>query len=138
MIVVDANIVVYAIVRSAHTPLAEDVAARDPDWVAPPLWRYEFTSAVATLVRSGGLTASQAEAAIGEADRLMSGRERAVDQVAALHAAAAHDLSAYDAQYVALAQDEGVRCVTADARMQRNAPGVAVSPQAFIAGPTAP
>lgn len=138
MIVVDTNVLVYAIVMSPQTPDAQQVAARDPAWLLPALWRYEFTSAVATLVRGKALSLSQAEAAIAEAEQLVAGREVVVDQVAALRAAVAFDLSAYDGQFVALAQDRGIRCVTTDKRMLRNAPAVAISLADFIAGPTAP
>ena len=133
MIVADTNILVYAVVQLPQTPLAQQVAARDAEWVFPPLWRYEFTSAVATLVRANALAAAQAEDAIREADRLVAGREISVDQIAALRTATAFNLSAYDAQYVTLAQSLGVRCVTADGRVLRNAPSVAISPNDFVA-----
>ena len=138
MIVVDTNVLVYTVVTSPQTAVAQQVLSADPDRLFPPLWRYEFTSAVATLVRGGALSAAQAEDAITEAERLVAGREQAVDQLAALRAAIAFDLSAYDGQYVALAQDRNVRCVTTDRRMLRNAPAVAVSPADFIAGLAGP
>lgn len=138
MIVVDTNILVYAIVQLPQTALAQQVAAMDPDWVVPPLWRFEFTSAVTTLVRGSALATTQAEAAINAAEQLTAGREMRVDQTAAFRAAIAFNLSAYDAQYVALAQQLKTRCVTADARMLRNAPGVAVSIADFVSPPKGP
>jgi hypothetical protein len=39
VIVVDANIIIYAVVTSVDTPLAESIVQRDPDWLVPPLWR---------------------------------------------------------------------------------------------------
>jgi len=132
VIVVDTNVVVYAIVQLPQTALAQRVAALDPTWVVPPLWRFEFSSAAVTLVRGGALTAAQAEAAVAAADRLVGGRELAVDQRAVVRAALGYDLSAYDAQYIALAQQLGVPCVTEDARMARNASTVAMSMAHFI------
>lgn len=138
MIVVDTNVLVYAVIQSPETPLAQRVAARDAEWAFPPLWRYEFTSAVATLIRGRALTVAQAEDGIREAERVVGGREFAVDQIAALGTAMTFNLSAYDAQYIRLAQSLGVRCVTTDNRMLRNAPGIAISLADFVAGPTGP
>jgi len=133
MIVVDTNVLVYAIVQLPQTAFARQVATVDPDWVVPPLWHFEFTSAVTTLVHGLALSASQAEAAINYAEQLTAGREMSVDQVAVFRAAIAFNLSAYDAQYVALAEMLKIRCVTADARIVRNAPAVAVSISEFVA-----
>ena len=132
MIVVDANILVYAVIQSPQTFAAQRVATRDAEWVLPPLWRYEFTSAVTTLVRGRALTTVQAEAGIVEAEQLAAGREVVVDQVAAFRASVAFNLSAYDGQYIALARDRGVQCVTTDTRMLRNAPSIAVSLPDFV------
>ena len=138
MIVVDTNIIVYVVVQLPQTLLAQQVAVRDPDWVVPPLWRYEFASAVTTMVRAGALTAAQAESAIAAADLLIAGREAPVDQIAAFCVAIALNLSAYDATYVALAERLGVRCVTADTRVIRNAPRIAISLDDFVHGSTTP
>jgi len=126
VIVVDANILVYAVVESTHSPLARRVAHKDPRWILPPLWRYEVTSSLLKLVRSRALTQEQALAALADAARLVAGREIPVDQARALRAAVAMDLSAYDAQYIALAQAYGIPCVTADASLARKTPGIAV------------
>ena len=134
MIVVDTNVVVYAVVHLPQTALARQVAARDSDWVLPSLWRYEFTSAVTKMTRGLALSAAQAEVAIVEASRLVAGRERDVDQLLALRVALALGLSAYDASYVALAENLGLRCVTADARVVKCAPAIAVSLADFANG----
>lgn len=133
MIVADANLLIYAVVQSTHTQLAQEVARRDSEWVLPPLWRYEFTSAVVTMLRGRALDATQAQDAIREAERLVAGREMVVDQIVAFQTAVAFDISAYDAQYIALAQTLGVRCVTADGKLLRNTSKVAISMADFIA-----
>ena len=138
MIVVDANVLVYALVQLPQTPLAQQVAALDPDWVAPLLWRFEFTSAVTTLVRGSALNVAQAETAIREAEQLMAGRDARVDQTAAFRAAMTYNLSAYDGQYVALAEQLRIHCVTADARMLRNAQRVVISLADFVSRKTSP
>jgi len=49
----------------------------------------------------------------------------------ALELAARHNVSAYDAQFMALAVTLGVRCVTQDRALLRAFPRIAVSMRAF-------
>ena len=49
----------------------------------------------------------------------------------ALELAARHNVSAYDAQFMALAVTLGVRCVTQDRALLRAFPQIAVSMRAF-------
>src|SRR5205823_2838052 len=127
MIVVDANVIVYCVVESERTALAKKIAAKDAIWIVPPLWRFEVTSALVTLVRAKALDRERAEIALQEADQMTSNREVAVVQQAAMDAALLFKLSAYDAQYIALAQRFKARCVTEDQRMLANAGHVAIS-----------
>lgn len=132
MIVVDANILVAVVVASTHSSLAHRVGRMDPQWVFPPLCRYEVTSSLVKLVRAGALTEYQGIAAIADATALVAGREVAVDQVLALRVALALGLSAYDAQYIAVAQAYGIRCVTTDVPLARKAPDSAVLLSEFV------
>ena len=38
----DVNLFVYLYVEGAHTSEVREVLQRDPEWVVPPLWHYEF------------------------------------------------------------------------------------------------
>ena len=134
MIVVDANIILYAVVTSPETTLARLVARRDPDWLVPPLWRYEVTNVLATLTRHKRIRPDLAEAALIDAENLVGGGERPIDQVTVLRAALRLGISSYDAQYIALAHGYDVRCVSADAPLVRKASPIAVSPAEFVAG----
>lgn len=135
MIVSDSNLVVYTAVAGSRTDAAERVRARDPDWVAPPLWRSEVRNALVQTVRHGQLTADQAHGAWAIARSLV--RDVEVDPLAALDAAFAHDLSGYDAEFVALAEALGTRLVTDDKRVLKACPETAVSLDDFAA-PDAP
>jgi predicted nucleic acid-binding protein len=126
VIVVDANIVVGSVVDSDVSSKARRVASRDRAWILPPLWLYETTSSITTLVRAGALTAELARTALADARQLASDREVPVDQVDVLRVAIRFGISAYDAQYIALAEQYGVRCVTNDRELARRAPMLAV------------
>lgn len=132
MIVVDANIIIYYAVAGPLTASVGELIRKDADWRTSALWRYEFTNALTGMVRAKMLGESEAGDAIARAISLMSPREQDVDQGAALHAALRFTLSAYDAQYVALAEMLGVCCITADKSLARRATPITASLIEFI------
>ena len=132
MIVADANLIIYRHVSGPQTPLAAAARRKDPDWRTAALWRFELTSALVTMVRARVLDESSALAALVAADAEMSPRETEVPQDHALRVALARGISAYDAQYVALAEILGVPCVTADTALARKAPGLTVALADFV------
>ena len=131
MIVVDTNVVVYLALDTPQKQLAQRILDADPDWRVPFLWRYEFRNAAAQHMRSGGLTLQGALDAVESAERLLSGKERSVDSALVMRLVANSGLSAYDCEFVALAQTLGVVLVTWDRRIRREFPEIAVSPDAF-------
>ena len=56
MIVVDTNILAYLLLPYEFSPQADALFKRDPDWVAPILWRSEFRNLLAGYVRRKTLT----------------------------------------------------------------------------------
>ena len=133
MIVVDRNLLVYLHVEGQRTAEAEAVLRRDSDWVLPILWRSEFRKALAGLVRRRALALEDALRIVAEAERGMAAREYAVASQQVLLLAERSGCSAYDCEYVSLAQDLGIRLVTADRRVLAAFPAVAVAPAAFAA-----
>ena len=127
MIVVDTNVLAYALIQGDRTALALQVGERDPQWVVPLLWRYEFLNVLTTFARHGVLELAQATRVWERAQRLLLAAERPVSMPAALRLAVEHQVSAYDAQYLALARQLRVRCVTEDRSLLGKFPGVAVS-----------
>ena len=133
MIVVDNSILVPAIVAAHSSSDARRVAAHDYRWILPPLWRYEFTNSIATLLRAGTIGRDMAYEAISDAHTLVANREVAVDQNNALRLSALFSVSGYDAQYLALAEAYGIKCVTNDKKMARQAPVLAVLMEEYLA-----
>ncbi len=131
MIVVDTNVICYALIWGDRTDLALRVERLDPNWKVPPLWRHEFLNVLATSARAGVIGAEQAEAILRRALDLLIPAESAVDMVAALRLAVEHGISTYDAEYMSLALALQVRCVTEDGRLQTRFPETAVSMAAF-------
>ena len=133
MIVADVNLVVYLLIEGAFTPLAERALRKEPEWAAPLLWRSEFRNVLATMQRNSGLGLADALELAAEAEALLAGRECAVQSSAVLALAAESGCAAYDCEYVALARDLGVPLVTADSRVVKAFPGIAVSLEEYAA-----
>ena len=125
MIVADANVILYALTPGEHTATARR-ALEGADGVAvPTLWRLEVANALAVITRRGLLTPEEATQAFTGALATFSSREHEVAADAALRIAIDSALSAYDAEYVALARELGCTLLTNDGRIVREAPDVA-------------
>lgn len=134
MIVVDTNLIAYFFINGSCSETAEQVFAKDPQWAAPVLWRSEFRSVLAKCIGKRCLGIEDAVEIAGAAETMMAGHEYAVRSPEVLRLAASAPCSAYDAEFVSLAKDLGVRLVTADVHLQTAFPGTALSPDRFIAG----
>ncbi len=67
-----------------------------------------------------------------EAIRLMWGQEYEVNSLHVLRLVASSTCSAYDCEFVALAEDLGVHLVTVDRQVLGRFPAIAVSLRAFV------
>ncbi len=134
MIVVDTNIILYLHVTSDQTPLALRLLEKEPFWVSVPLWQSEFRNALLLYLRKGYLSLPQACAVMEESHRTMFEREMPVSSSHVLDLAAKSKCSAYDCEFVALAQDLGIPLVTNDRQVLADFPGVAVSLAAYTDG----
>ena len=73
MIVVDTNILGYLYLQGEHTKQTEKALIKDPEWVAPVLWRSEFRNVLAYYTRSKILKLDESLRIMNEAEILMSG-----------------------------------------------------------------
>ncbi len=133
MIVVDVNVVVYLLTETPQCELARDLRENDRQWLVPPLWRHEMLNVLATLARQDVLDAPSALTVWRNALDLVGNSERTPDMERALSLAIDHGISAYDAQYVALAESLGVSFVTEDKKLQRLFPDRVFSMADFVA-----
>jgi len=127
MIVVDTNILAYLYLPTEFTPLAERLLELEPDWVAPVLWRSELRNVLTLYLRKQLLTLDQAYAIQTEAETLLADREYTVDSFEVLRLVENSECSAYDCEFVALAKRLGVSLVTADRKVLKNFPEIAIS-----------
>ena len=126
MIVVDTNVLAYLYLPTEFTPHAEALLERDPEWMAPVLWRSEFRSILAGYLRRRILAFDDARALQAEAESLLAGNEHEVDSQRVLELVRDTDCSAYDCEFAALAIHLDVKLVTMDAKLLRAFPKFAV------------
>lgn len=127
MIVVDTNILAYLLITGERSAEAERALRKDPVWAAPLLWRSELRNVLALYIRQRGMTVEQATQIIDKADELLQGREYALASRTVLELVSQSACSAYDCEFVALAQDLDVLLLTDDRRVLSEFPKRAVS-----------
>lgn len=126
MIVVDTNVVAYLFLPGDLTTAAEHVLERDAEWAVPLLWRSEFRSVLAGAVKRRLLSVGRAAEIAEAAEEQMHGREFGVQSAEVLALASQSGCTAYDCEFVALANDLGVALVTNDREILAAFPDVAV------------
>jgi predicted nucleic acid-binding protein len=124
MIAVDSNIVACLYLPGEFTAEAERLLEKEPEWVAPLLWRSELRSILALYMRKKLLDFDQAFRIQREAEALLADREYDVDSFEVLTLARDSGCSAYDCEFIALAQRLGVKLVTVDAKLRKAFPTV--------------
>ena len=127
MIVVDSNVIAYLYLPGDFTDAAEALLTRDSEWAAPLLWRSEFRNILAGYLRRKSLSFQQAAALQGEAEALLAGGEYEVDSISVLERVRDSDCSAYDCEFIALAEKLDVKLVTMDKKLLKAFPGRAVA-----------
>lgn len=132
MIVVDTNVIVYLYLNNERSEQAERLLEKDSEWVAPSLWRSEFRNVLALYIRKEILSVKEAQEIMEEAIVLMDGQEYKVVSFQILELVSTSTCSAYDCEFVALAQELGVRLVTVDKKILREFPNIAVSLNKYI------
>lgn len=135
MIVVDANILAYYFIRGDRTDEAIRLHAADPVWILPALWRHEFLNILATAGKASVPKKLLLDIWMAATMRLLD-CERPVDYAKALMVSIDLKVSAYDAQYLALAESLEAPCVTEDRKLAKASRGRAVSMAEYLASPS--
>lgn len=134
MIVVDVNVVAYLLIDGEHTAAAEGILEADPEWAAPLLWRSEWRNVLAGYLRRGAMDRAVAGEGVREAEALLRGREYLPDGDRVLELVHRSDCSAYDCEYVAVAEALDVPLLTWDRAVLAAFPDVAEGPEAWLRG----
>ncbi len=127
MIVVDTNIISYLYISGKRSGQVERLLSVDAHWSAPVLWRSEFRNVLGRYLRSNYLSFDEVLHIIQQAEQLLSENEYEVPSAHIMQLVNSSKCSAYDCEFVALAQYLDVPLITADKTILREFPGIAKS-----------
>ncbi len=106
---------------------------QDAEWAAPLLWRSEFRNVLALYLRKQLISRTDALEAFHQAEQLVQGREYTVETEPVLDLVSDSACSAYDCEFVWLAEHLQVPLITSDGRVLGAFPNIAVTPATFSA-----
>ena len=132
MIVADTNVIAYLFFQGEWTEQSRAALIKDPDWIAPYLWRSEFLNVLATYIRSKMMTTLVAKRIMRVAEILMRGREYMVPSVEVLEQVTDSGCSAYDCEFASLAKTMNIQLLTTDKKLISAFPGTTVSLTDFV------
>lgn len=135
MIVVDTDVLAAFWLNTTRTAAAEQARRKDPNWIAPVLWRAELRSVLRQYMVSDLLTYADALWIAEKAEAVMRQCTYTTKAADVLKLVERTRHSSYDCEYVALAEAEGVALVTGDRKVARLFPTVAVLLEDFVATP---
>jgi predicted nucleic acid-binding protein len=127
VLLVDTNVVAYLLIDGDHTAAAQELRRRDLDWRSEAFLMVEFTNVLAASVVSKRMNLALAQRFLLEADSLLNGKLARIPHAPVLATAAQYSVSAYDARFIALAQQLGSRLVTEDTKLRAAAPALTQS-----------
>jgi predicted nucleic acid-binding protein len=132
MIVVDTNIIIYFYLPGEFSEAAQQALEMDAHWIAPHLWRSEMRNVLAGYIRRGQLKLETAHKIIQAAQAIFYQKEYEVNSAQVLSLAAGSGCSAYDCEFVALAQNFNILLITMDKQVLRAFPQVAMPLGRFV------
>jgi predicted nucleic acid-binding protein len=132
MIVVDSNIITARNLTSSLTSKTKQVEEKDPVWIVPGLWRYEFQNILATAIKAKQIKPEQALDIWEKVSNALIENECEPSASKVIDLVAKHGITVYDGQFIAIALEMGVPCVTEDRELQEKFPGTAISMDEFL------
>ena len=132
MIVADSNLIAYLLIPGDKSDICDEVFLKDPDWAVPLLCRSEFRNILTLYMRHEQMSLNQALATMEKADRLWRDHEYSVPSNAVLELTHKHNISAYDGEFVVLAQELGTPLITFDNAVKRMFPKIATDPTEYL------
>jgi predicted nucleic acid-binding protein len=128
MIVCDTNVVACLLIACDKTEDCVALIRNDSEWHAPVFWETEFRSVLGQYVRADKMDWQEAESYFQQGQRRLQKRTHILEASEVFALMAAQPVSAYDAEFVALAKRFRVKLATYDRKLLKMFPEVAMTP----------
>jgi len=133
MIVVDTNIIAACCEINENKKIAHQLRAKNREWHAPLLWIYEFRNLLVNFQRRGLISKEHLTNLIFQARELVpAGRTHSIGDKRVLDLAMQSSCTAYDCEFVAVAEALGVPLLTWDKQLLKQFPKIAVNPEQYL------
>lgn len=132
MIVVDANIWIYALIESEKTDYTRKLQEKDAHWVTTDLCLHEIVNVVCTYQRLEILSTNQSLILLQTAIDLIRPIAHEISLFEVLKWATRFNISGYDAHYVALAYSLNVPLISEDKKLKKAVPPIVMSMADFL------
>ena len=132
MLVVDTNIISYLYFPTEYTQYSEALLELDLNWAAPILWKSEFRKILALYLRKEIIDLAVAMDIQAQAELLLIGNEFEINSDKVLALASSSSCSAYDCEFIALAQTLNTPLITTDKKIIRAFPEHAVLAKTYV------
>jgi predicted nucleic acid-binding protein len=127
VLLVDTNVLAYLLIHGEHTEAAQELRRRDPDWRSEALLLVEFTNVLASSIVTNRMNRALAANILAKAISMLDGKLARIAHASVLSIAVRYRVTAYDARFLALAQQLDSRLVTEDVKLRSAAPALTQS-----------
>jgi len=122
VLIVDTNVLAYLLIEGDYTAAARLLHRRDDDWRSEAFIMIEFTNVLAASIAARRMNLVLAQRFLADATLLLHGKLGLIPHDSVLSLAVQYRVTAYDARFLALAQQLERRLVTEDAKLRAAAP----------------
>jgi len=122
VLIVDTNVLAYLLIEGDYTAAARLLHRRDDDWRSEAFIMIEFTNVLAASIAARRMNLVLAQRFLADATLLLHGKLGLIPHDSVLSLAVQYRVTAYDARFLALAQQLDRRLVTEDAKLRAAAP----------------
>ena len=132
MIVVDTNIISYLLIpNDRYNQLADELFEKDSNWISPILWRHELLNVLSIYLRRNIINSTACKSIYQEAVETVTSRPIS-DFEKVFNIVKNSNLSSYDCEFVALANENKLPLITEDKKITREFPDIACTIKAYL------
>jgi predicted nucleic acid-binding protein len=135
VLIIDTNVLAYLLIEGDYTAAARSLHRHDGDWRSEAFIMVEFTNVLTASIAARRMDLVLAQRFLADATTLLQGKLTSIPHASVLALAVQYHVTAYDACFLALAQQLNSRLVTEDTKLRAAASRLTQSLAEALAGP---